>query len=173
MKRNYIQFYYGEDRDIVSLVYMPQFIEIQVFRQQHSRCQNKLHQVCTSVRNLVKNTLNSVTSHMLQSLYTLASSEKQYKDNFEAYQFAFECYEHPESKHFCVVQNDEEDPVYMDCTKDNHSVRMQPMYLIWYGKVSYVSFFVVLYFYTWLFTQECDVQEYSSKTVKGKFHLIT
>ncbi len=143
MKRNYIQFYYGKDVDIVSLVYKPQFIEIQVFRQQLSPYRNELHQVCTSVRNLVKNTLNSVTSHMLQSQYTLASSDKQYKDNFEDHKFAFECYEHPESKHFCVVGNNEEDPVYMDCTEDNHSVRMQPMHLIWYGKVSCVNFLVV------------------------------
>ncbi len=141
MKRNYFQFSYGEDRDIVSLVYKPQFIKIQIFRQ-HKHWQNKLHQVCTSVRNLVKNTLKSVTSHMLQSLYTLASSEKQFQDNFEDYQFAFECYEHPESKHFCVVKNNEEDPTNMDCQKDNcyEKVLMQPMHRIWYGKVSYVSF---------------------------------
>ncbi len=137
MRRNYVQFCYDVDRDIVTLVYRPEFIEIQIFRQ-CSRWQNKLHQVCTSIRSLVKNALKSVTSHMLQSLYALASSEKQYKDNFEAYHFAFECYEHPESKHFCVVGNNEEDPVYMDCAKDNcnESVPMQPMHLLWYGKVS-------------------------------------
>ncbi len=153
MKRNYIQFYYGKDRDIVSLVYKPQFIEIQVFRQQLSRCQNELHQVCRSVRNLVKSTLRSVTSHMLQSQYTLALSKKQYEDNFVDYQFAFECYKHPESKHFCVVGNNEEDPVYMDCTKDNSSVRMQPMHLIWYGKVSSVNFFgCILFLYMVIYT---------------------
>ncbi len=152
MKRNYIQFPYGKDDDTVSLVYKPQFIEIQIFRQ-HEVCQNKLHQVCTSVRNLVKDTLNSVTSHMLQSLFTLASSKKQFQDNFIDYQFAFECYEHPESKHFCVVKKNEEDPVNMNCTKCYKSVPMQPRHLIWYGKVSYVSFFCcIIFLYMLIYT---------------------
>ncbi len=133
MRRNYVQFYYDVDRDIVTVVYRPEFIEIQIFRQ--DSLQNKLHQVCTSIRSLVKNALKSVTSHMLQSLYTLASSEKQYKDNFEAYHFAFECYKHPGPKHFCVVDNNEKDCWNMDCTK-NESVPMKPMHLLWYGKVS-------------------------------------
>ena len=139
LKRNHIQFRYGIERDIVTFVHKPQFIQVHISRQRN--CDTKLlHKVCLEIRTLVKNTLRKVTSSMLHSLYTVASQEK-YKYDFEHYQFAFNYHDPSGEEHFCVVCNKEEDPKYMDCvTHENESFEMEQRHLCWYGKVSFNVF---------------------------------
>ena len=144
LKRNHIQFRYGIERDIVTFVYKPQFIQVHIGRQK--TCDTKrLHKVCLEIRNLVKDTLRKVTASMLHSLYTVASQE-QYRYDFEPYQFAFNYHDPSDKEHFCVVYNKEEDPKYMDCVRHEScgSFEMEQRHLFWYGKVSFSVF--LLYF---------------------------
>ena len=87
-----------------------------------------------------------VTETMLHSLYT-PTSQEQHQFHFGKYQFAFKCYKHSKSDHFCVVSNIEEDPKFMACVKEgNEPVLMKSKHLIWYGKVSVLNFMLSFFF---------------------------
>ena len=143
LKRNHVQFWNG--RDIITFIHKPEYIRIHISQQK--KCDEKLYEVCPKLRNLVKNTVISITESMLNSLYT-ATSEERYKSHFQTYHFAFKCYKHSELDHLCVV-SDEEMPETMNCVWDGNNTpfEMRAENLIWYGKVSLWSLYTRLAFH--------------------------
>ncbi len=133
MRRNYIEFIYGEDRDVLILIHKSEYIKVQIHRA--SGYEQKLHELCPRIRELITTTIRNVSGSMLHSLYTDISKD-QYKHYFEKYCFSFECYEHEKSDHLCTVSKNELNPRYMNCVKENTSLKMKPEHQVWYGKVS-------------------------------------
>ena len=138
-----MQFWYG--CDVITFIYKPEYIRIHI--SQGKQCDEKLHEVCSEIRKLVKRTLGSVSASMLKSLYT-STSEERYKSHFENYQFAFKCYKHSDHKHLCVVSN-EEMPEIMNCVWDGNNTpfEIRPEHLIWYGKVCLDHFYTRALYY--------------------------
>ncbi len=132
LKRNCIQFSYGEDHDTITLIHTSEYIKVRICRKSNFRLQ--LRELCPRIRRLLKTTIDSVLGTMLQSHYTDISID-QYKYYFGKYCFAFKCYEHSELDHLCKVSNKDRNPSYMDCVKGK-ILLMKPEHLVWYGKVS-------------------------------------
>ena len=136
MKRNCIQFWYGEDRDILTLVYKSEYIIVHLAPNSDFNMINS--EVFLGIRYLIKDTLRTVSASMLKSLYT-ENSQEQYYHHFQQYQFGFKCYKHSVSgmDHLCVVSDKEEKgiPKFMDCVNDGSPVIMKPEHLVWYDMV--------------------------------------
>ena len=134
MQRNYIEIFYGEDRDILILIHKSEYIKILVNRTSNPKL--KLHTLCARIKKLITTTIRNVSGSMLHSLYT-DFSKHQYKYYFKNYCFAFECYEHDKSNHLCIVSKNDQNPSIMNCLLDNtKKVDMKPEHQVWYGKVS-------------------------------------
>ncbi len=132
IQRNYIEFLYGENRDVLILIHKSEYIKIRVIRP--SGHELKLHELCPRIMELIATTIRNVSGSMLHSLYTDISKD-QYKHYFENYCFAFECYEHEKLDHLCTVSKNDQNPKYMDCVKGNTSLKMKAEHQVWYGKV--------------------------------------
>ena len=155
-----MQFWNG--RDIITFIHKPEHIRILVSQQK--KCEEKLYEMCPQIRNLVKNTLRSITETMLNSLYT-ATSEERYKSHFQTYQLAFKCYEHSEHEHLCVVSN-EEMPETMNCVLDGNNTpfEMRSENLIWYGKVGLLSLYKTCFqFFLFVYSIEIVSIQVTSK----------
>ncbi len=133
MRRNYIEFIYGEDHDVLILMHKPEYIKVQIHRT--SDYEQKLHDLCPRIMELIATTIRNVSGSMMHSLYT-DKSKDQYKHYFENYCFAFECYEHEQSDHLCTVSKSDLNPKNMTCVKEKTSSKMKPEHQVWYGKVS-------------------------------------
>ena len=135
--------------DIITFIHKPEYIRIHTSQQKE--CDEKLYEMCPKIRNLVKNTLGSITESMLNPLYTV-TSEERYKFHFQTYQFAFKCYEHSEHDHLCVVSN-EEMPETMNCVWDGNNTpfEMRAENLIWYGKVGLWSLYDICFLIFFLY----------------------
>ena len=149
LKRNHVQFSYGQDRDILTFIRKPEFIRIHISRQHD--CDEKslpLHQVCLKIKLLVEETLRKVVTCMLHSLY--ATSKEQYQCLSDPYQFAFKSSsEHSKCEHLCVVSDKDTDLIYMNCIKKKDGckkyIRMEAEHLVWFGKVSLIELFILAF----------------------------
>ncbi len=74
MRRNYIEFIYGEDRDVLILIHKSEYIKVQIHRA--SDYEQKFHKLCPRIMELVATTIRNVSGSMLHSLYTNISKNK-------------------------------------------------------------------------------------------------
>ena len=100
IKKNRVQFRYGVDHDIITLISRPHFYEVNITRE--ATAKTKTHEVCGAVREVIESSLKTVTSRMNYA-FTVS------------YQLAFECPSHPGRDHLCVVNSRETTPHMMDC----------------------------------------------------------
>ena len=124
IKKNRVQFRFGADRDIITLISQPKYYEVSIKRETFA--ETPTHEVCNDIREIVEHTLKTVTSRMN---YAFSVS----------YQLSFECPSHPGRDHLCVVDSEETHPRIMDCLRDPENrkpVKMQSQHLVWFGKVS-------------------------------------
>lgn len=124
IKKNHVQFRFGANRDIITFISRPKHYEIRVSRLSIAKV--PIHKVCEAVRDIIQSTLRVVTSRLN---YPFSLS----------YQLSFECPLHPEGDHLCVVDSEETSPSFMDCLrnpKNPKPIEMQPLHLVWFGKVS-------------------------------------
>ena len=129
IKKNRVQFRYGVDRDIITLISRPHFYEVHITRE--ATAKTETHEVCGAVREIIESSLKTVTSRMNYA-FTVS------------YQLAFECPSHPGRDHLCVVNSRETSPHMMDCLhnlKNPQPVEMQSQHLVWFGKVK-ICFYV-------------------------------
>ena len=86
--KNRVQFYVGDDYDIITLIARPHYVEIAVTRGED--CALPLATLCARVRSVIQSTLSTVTSRM------------NYHFSM-GYKFGFECPRHPGREHLCVL----------------------------------------------------------------------
>ena len=149
LKKNRVQFCFGRDFDIVTLISQPKYYAVHITRRQSTRSPSvPAHEVCATVRRLVESTLKTVTSQM------------NYHFSAE-YQLSFECPSHPGREHLCVVDSDETSPYVMTCLEnldDLEPVDMSDHHLIWFKKVSVAQSTFRLCFESVLFSASYRVQ---------------
>ena len=141
IKKNRVQFRYGADYDVVTLICQPKYYEIRITRRLSSP-KTPAHIICSSIRNIIQSTLKTVTSCMNYAFSV-------------GYNFSFECPLHPGRDHLCTVDNNETSPYVMGCLenmKNPQPVEMQNQHLVWFGKVSYIIFCPLLLIALFLYT---------------------
>ena len=124
IKKNRVQFRFGTDYDIITLISQPKYYEVSIKRLPITK--TPTHEVCHAIREIIEHALKRVTSRMN---YAFSVS----------YQLSFECPSHPGRDHLCVVDSGETSPHIMVCLKDPENpepVYMQSQHLVWFGKVS-------------------------------------
>ena len=124
IKKNHVQFRFGSDFDMVTLISHPRYYAIHITRMSDPR--TPVHEICSQVRDLIESTLMTVTAHMNYS-FTIE------------YQMSFECTSHPGREHLCVVENEDSTTRFMLClenTDNRQPVEMQHQHLVWLKKVS-------------------------------------
>ena len=124
IKKNRVQFRYGCDADVVTLISRPKYYEVRITRL--SSAKTPLHEVCVEVRKIVESTLQTVTSRT------------NYASCME-HNVSFKCPTHPEMDHLCIVKSGETSPHLMHCLldmKDPQPVEMKEKHLVWFGEVS-------------------------------------
>ena len=135
IKKNFVQFYFGADRDTITLISQPKYYEIHIKRLPSAKIPP--HEACREVREIVESALKAVTSRMNYAIS-------------ESYQLSFECPNHPGRDHLCVVDSNETSPHMMDCLsnlKNLEHVEMKSQHLVWFGQVKpiyYVHNYIIL-----------------------------
>ena len=127
IKKNRVQFLFGNDYDVVTIISKPRHYEIHISRATPP-FEKPIHEVCTAVRDLIQQTLKTITSRFN---YTFSLS----------YQFAFGCPRprHGGGDHLCVVKSGVTSPRKMVCLQDMKKkvpVEMKNPHLVWFGEVS-------------------------------------
>jgi GTPase SAR1 family protein len=129
MKKNRIQFYYGDAWDKVTVISRSKHYEIHISRR--SKAKSSLHKVCNAVRDLIQHTLKTVT---FRFNYTFSLS----------YELGFECPLHNGVDHLCVVkESGGAEPEVMTCLhnpKELVPIDLEDEHLLWWGKVSLCSY---------------------------------
>ena len=123
IKKNRVQFRYGADRTIITLISRSQYYEIHITLEPFAQTETRI--VCGAVREIVESSLKTVTSRMNYA-FTVS------------YQLAFECPSHPGRDHLCVVNSRETSPHIMDCLhnlKNPQPIKMQSQHLVWFDEV--------------------------------------
>ena len=123
IKKNRVQFRYGCDADVVTLISRPKHYEVRVTRL--SSAKTPLHEVCVEVRKIIESSLQTVTSRT------------NYASCME-HNVSFKCPTHPEMDHLCIVKSRETSPHLMHCLldmKDPQPVEMKEKHLVWFGEV--------------------------------------
>ena len=129
IKKNRVQFRYGVDRDVITFICRPKYYEIRITRRLSSP-KTPVHVVCSSIKGIIQATLKTVTSCMNYAFSV-------------GYNFSFECPLHPGRDHLCTVDRNETSPYVMDCLenmKNPQPVEMHSQHLVWFGKVSLLSY---------------------------------
>ena len=123
IKKNRVQFRYGCDADLVTLISRPKHYEVRITRLLSAK--TPLHEVCVEVRKIVESSLQTVTSRT------------NYASCME-HNVSFKCPTHPEMDHLCIVKGGETSPHLMHCLldiKDPQPVEMKEKHLVWFGEV--------------------------------------
>ena len=115
---------------IATLISRPQFIEIRVEKNQQIRTKHELQNICSSVREIVVETLETVISKMKYKRYSkMESSSKQLFD------LAFTCdLDDSHSDHFMVVASSMNNKIYYGkCLKDCLRLCLVKEHLLWFS----------------------------------------
>ena len=124
--KNRVQFYVGEDHDIVTLIAYPQYIEIAISRRQ--KFETSTGVLCAHIRSTFQSTLLSVTSSM------------NHEFNM-GYKFGFECLNHPQRMHLCMLAHEAADEEAnnsarnMRCFENPRKpepIQLQPKHKVWF-----------------------------------------
>ena len=132
IKKNKVQFKYGNNRSVVTFMSRPKYYEIHIKRE--TTAKTPLEEDCVAIRKELETTFEKVSSRMNYGC-------------FMDYQFSFECTDHTicewKSKHLGVVERKETSPHYMDCLsnrKNPKTVELKNCHRVWYGEVSNIAF---------------------------------
>ena len=124
MMKNKVQFRYQPLKTLVSFLCYPRFYAIVISKLFVS--EREVHKECAAIRHQVVAALEQVSSHMNYG-------------NFLDYQFAFECPSHPGKEHLCVVDDQPEVTIPMECLEnlsDRNPIEMGSVHTVWWHEVS-------------------------------------
>ena len=130
IRKNKVQFLYGDDHSLVTFISRPKYYEIHIKRE--TEAETTLEEECVAIREELESTFEMVSSRMNYG-------------GFMDYEFSFKCTDHTEStsKHLGIVKRVETSPRYMNCLSDRKRpkpVKLQNCHRVWYGKVSNIAF---------------------------------
>ena len=128
MKKNKIEYFYGNDYDNIVLIYRPSYLEIIINRYRNPTIQ--AHEVCDKVRLQIESILKEVNSRM------------NYK-GIEDFHLSFVCPDHTKRDHLCKVNKEHSPPSKMLCMKDEKPINMKPKHQIWFKNVSNMYNYVI------------------------------
>jgi GTPase SAR1 family protein len=130
--KNKVSFIVGVEYDIVTLISHPTYYEITISRpildfSPPVRPKVATHVLCSQVLSTVKASLKLVCSRMNYPFQM-------------GYNLAFECPDHPEREHLCIVNRDDSSPQVMECLnpKGRKLIRLQLQDSLWF-QVSYLE----------------------------------
>ncbi len=126
MKKNFITFTYGEYKDTVAFVAHAKCYEIIVVQHNFSKAPD--FQSCYEVTKKVKTSLSDFTGNT----GTIGNSTRM-KDLCR-FEFVFDCPDHPDGNHFCVV-DEEINTSIMQCETTNKPVKMTKQQQMWFCQV--------------------------------------
>ena len=127
IRKNLIKFSYGCDGDTVVFICTVKCYEVIIIRREN--CKTPASQVCTEVRERIEGTLQAISENS-GSLFHIV------KSMCGSYQLAFDCPDHPEENHLCLLEIGDDDPSIMKCEKSKKVVDMKVEHLVWFGYVS-------------------------------------
>ena len=126
MKKNRVQFLYGTNCDIITIMSRPSFYEVFITIQDtNDKFEDRLNDICYKVKEWIIKIIEEVTPPNLRSI-------------FASPLFAFECPVH--GKHLCVVDPNHKQPKCFKCqTNEVHCPKMQREHLVWFNEVRLFS----------------------------------
>ena len=127
IRKNLITFSYGSDGDTVVFICTVKCYEVIIIR-----CENykiSASQVCTEVRVRIEGTLQALYEDSSSLFHTVESM-------CGSYQLAFDCPDHPEEDHLCLLEIGDDDPSIMKCETSGKVLNMKAKHLVWFGHVS-------------------------------------
>ena len=120
IRKNLIKFSYGSDGDTVVFICTVKCYEVIIIRRENYKI--SASQVCTEVRVRIEGTLQAIS----EDSGSLCGS----------YQLGFDCPDHPEEDHLCLLEIGDDDPSIMKCETSGKVLDMKAMHLVWFGHVS-------------------------------------
>ena len=123
IKKNMVQFYYGSQLVLITFLCYSRFYAVVI--SELPIVEHDIHEECVAIRKVVETALGQVSSHMNYNC-------------FLDYQFAFECPQHPEREHLCIVDNEGKKPKVMKCYHNlgkMKPVKMEDIHTVWFYKV--------------------------------------
>ena len=127
IRKNLIKFSYGSDGDTVVFICTVKFYEVIIIRREN--CKTPASQVCTEVRERIEGTLQAIYEDSSSLFHTV-------KSMCGSYQLAFDCPDHPEENHLCLLEFGDNDPTIMKCETSGDWLDMKAKHLVWFGHVS-------------------------------------
>ena len=126
VRKNKVKFVIDE-AFFVTLISRPQYIMVYVEQCPNTLCKSKLEEICTTVRQTIVETLETVISKMKYKPYeSLHVSSKQ------PFELAFACsLADFHSDHLMIVANDERGR-HAKCLKDKVASYLKDVHLIWF-----------------------------------------
>ena len=126
IKKNLIKFSYGSDGDTVVFICTMKFYEVIIIRREN--CRIPASQVCTQVRERIEGTHQAISENSGSLFHTVESM-------CGSYQLAFDCPDHPEEDHLCLLEIGDDDPSIMKCETSSNVLDMKAKHLVWFGHV--------------------------------------
>ena len=127
IRKNLIKFNYGSDGDTVVFICTVKCYEVIIIRREN--CKTPASQVCTEVRKTTESTLQAISNYCGVLLHTVGSM-------CGSYQLAFDCPDHPEEDHLCLLEIGDDDPSIMKCETSRKVLDMKAEHRVWFGHVS-------------------------------------
>ena len=118
-----------------TLISQPQYFEIQVSQHPHARSNRSLADICSTIRQTVVGTLQTVISKMKYKPY--AKIETPLLPDKQPFVLAFTCcLEDSHSDHLMKVV-EEDKSMFSECLKDSLAIDLKKEHLVWFGQVIY------------------------------------
>ena len=127
IRKNLIKFSYGSDGDTVVFICTMKYYEVIIIRRENYKTPTS--QVCTEVRERIEGTLQFMSENLGSLFHTVQTM-------CGSYQLAFDCPDHPEEDHLCLLEIGDYDPSIMKCETSRKVVDMKAEHLMWFGHVS-------------------------------------
>ena len=124
-----------DDSFYATLISRPQYIEIRVEKPQQSESDYSLCDICSTVRQTVVSTLETVISKMKYKQYSKTESSSEH-----LFDLAFACsLDDTHRDHFMVVSSNKHLQYYNKCLKDCLRIRLENEHLVWFKMVSMIN----------------------------------
>ena len=127
IRKNLIKFSYGCDGDKVVFVCTVKWYEVILIRRE--KYKTPASRVCTEVRKRIEGTLQAISKDSGSLFHTVESM-------CGSYQLAFDCPDHPEEDHLCLLEIGDDHPSIMKCETSGKMLDMEANHLLWFGHVS-------------------------------------
>lgn len=129
--KNKVSFTVGVEYDVVTLISHPTYYEIIISRpildiEPSIHPKVATHVFCSQVLSSIRASLKLVCSRMNYPFQV-------------GYNLAFECPDHPDREHLCIVDRDDSSPQIMQCRnpREHKLVRLQPQHSLWFQVSNY------------------------------------